>query len=93
MVVSSRPRRAPGLVRMPRLGITVIDDLFHAGMRGPITPVTTTAHRNGCTCPVVTARVSVTAYAIEDTETQRDLLSDQITAQVLPDWSGRPWAD
>ena len=32
----------------------------------------------------------VTAYAIEDTETQRDLLSDQITVQVLPDWGGRP---
>lgn len=33
----------------------------------------------------------VPAYAIEDTEPQRDLLSDQITAQVLPDWSGRTW--
>jgi hypothetical protein len=32
----------------------------------------------------------VTAYAIEDTETQRDLPNDQITVQVLPDWGGRP---
>ncbi|MEX7470340.1 hypothetical protein AB4Z39_11575 [Mycobacterium adipatum] len=29
------------------------------------------------------------AYAIEDTETQRDLLSDEITVQVLPHWGGR----
>lgn len=36
------------------------------------------------------AEVFVTAYAIEDTETQRDLLSDQISVQVLPDWGGRP---
>ncbi len=33
------------------------------------------------------------AYAIEDSEAQRDLLIDQINAHVPSDWSGRPWAD
>lgn len=78
---------------MPPLGITVIDDLFHAGMRGPITPVTNASSPERLHLSGGDGEVSVTAYAIEDTETQRDLLSDQITAQVLPDWSGRPWAD
>ncbi len=31
----------------------------------------------------------VPAYSIEDTETQRDLLCDQITVQVPSDWVGR----
>lgn len=69
---------------------TVIGDLFHAGKRGQITPdydrqLTGQLHLSG-----EDAEVFVTAYAIEDTETQRDLLSDQITVQVLPDWGGRP---
>lgn len=37
--------------------------------------------------------VLVTAYAIEDSEPQRNLLIDQINAHVPSDWSGRPWAD
>jgi hypothetical protein len=67
---------------MPPAGVTVIvveftviGDLFHAGKRGQITPdydrqTTGQLHLSG-----EDAEVFVTAYAIGDTETQRDLLS------------------
>lgn len=61
--------------------------------RGQITPVTTASSPERLHLSGEDSEVFVPAYAIEDTEPQRDLLSDQITAQVLPDWSGRPWAD
>ncbi|BBY63930.1 hypothetical protein [Mycolicibacterium helvum] len=61
--------------------------------RGQITPVTTASSPELLHLSGGDGEVFVTAIAIEDTQTQRDLLGDQITAQVLPDWSGRPWAD
>ena len=80
--LKSRSRRAPGSASMPPAGVTVIvveftviGDLFHAGKRGQITPdydrqTTGQLHLSG-----EDAEVFVTAYAIGDTETQRDLLS------------------
>lgn len=56
-------------------------------------PVTTASSPEWLHLSGADGEVFVPAYAIEDTEPQRDLLTDQITAHVPSDWSGRPWAD
>ena len=80
----------PGGVTVIVVEFTVIGDLFHAGKRGQITPdydrqIAGQLHLDG-----EDAAVFVTAYATDDTDAQRDLLSEHITVQVLPDWGGRP---
>ncbi|TQK29783.1 hypothetical protein FBY28_2791 [Arthrobacter sp. SLBN-53] len=78
VLVSSRPRRAPGLVRMPPPGATVIGDLVHYQRARPDHPGYD-RELTGMAAPVRRAR--------------RDLLTDQISAHLPSDWSNRPWAN
>ena len=57
----------------------------HAGNRGYDRQISGQVQLDG-----QDAAVFVTAYATDDTQTQRDLLGEHITAQVFPDWGGQP---
>lgn len=74
--------RGAGSASMPPAGVTMIGDLFHAGYDRQLTGQLHLSGEDG--------EVFVPAYSIEDTETQRDLLCDQITVPVPSDWVGRP---
>lgn len=93
---ASRWRDAGGTLSPPTgvamivVEFTVVGDIFHAGKQGQVTPDYDRQISGQVQLSGEDAAVFVTAYATDDTETQRDLLSDQITVQVLPNWGGRP---
>ena len=80
----------PGGVTVIVVEFTVVGDLFHAGKRGQITPDYDRQIAGQLHLDDEDASVFVTAYATDDTEALRDLLSEHITVQVLPEWGGRP---
>jgi hypothetical protein len=69
--------RAAGRVTVIVVKFTVIGDLFQASKRGQIAPTYYRQLTGQLPLSGEDAAVFVTAYAIEDTETQRDLLSNQ----------------
>lgn len=80
----------PGGVSVIVVEFTVVGDIFHAGNRGQVTPDYDRRISGQVQLDGEAAAVFVTAYATEDTATQRELLGEHITVQVLPDWGGRP---
>lgn len=93
---ASRWRDNGGTVALPSgvsvivVEFTVVGDVFHAGNRGQVTPDYGRRINGQVQLDGQDAAVFVIAYATEDTATQRDLLGEHITVQVLPEWGGRP---
>lgn len=69
---------------------TVVGDIFHTGNRGQVTPDYDRRISAAVQLDGQDAAAFITAYATEDVDTQRDLLGEHITVQLLPDWGGRP---